>query len=367
MDGKYYYEEPYLRELDARVVRISERGVVLSETIAYPEGGGQPGDRGTLDGTPFTDTIKEGDEVLHVTSGHFNVGDSVHIVIDWPHRYFYMKMHTCQHLLSGLMFSLYGIGTVAVHQGEDILTIETDRSEIGEETLLEIESAAIKAICENHEVHYLELSHEEAEKLGLRRSIKVEGDVRLVKIEGVDLIACGGLHVASTGEIGEVSYAGSETIRGHVRTIWRCAESARGHRRAESAAMKQISTLFSAKSPEEAARCARAQVEEVKELGSRIRGLERKEAAHLIASSGSVIRCDLPLSAFQNLPCGRIVISSSGGKVTWLASMDEEKFKLFRSKFGILGLKGGGRGGSYQGSAEDSTRLEAWFLEVMNG
>lgn len=370
MDERHYYRDPYLRELDAKIVRVTDKGVILDHTIAYPEGGGQPGDTGTLNGIRFTDTVKEGDNVLHITSGSFSVGDEVHIVLDWDHRYFYMQQHTAQHMLSGLLYTHFNIGTVAVHQGEDILTIETDRSEIDESVLLQLEELAIRTVCENHKVDYLEMSHAEAESMGLRRSIKVEGDVRLVRIEGVDLIACGGLHVASTGEIGELSYAGCEAIRGHVRTIWRCASSARAHRLAESAAMRSISTLFSAASPQEAYESAKDAVASIKELKSELRNLERSAAELTLACNpeGHIIETDLPLSAFQNLRDCLLILSSAGGRLTWLMHVDDAVFRTMREHFSALDMKGGGRGGVYQGSAGSASHdaIIKCFLEIID-
>ena len=144
MREQHYYDEPYLREYDSRVSEVTEKGLVLEATIAYAEGGGQPGDRGCINGVPFTNTIHEGEHILHLMdASSFSKGDEVRIVLDWKHRYEYMQQHTAQHLLSGLMFSKFGIGTLAVHQGEDILTIETDREDIPEETMEVIRIANI--------------------------------------------------------------------------------------------------------------------------------------------------------------------------------------------------------------------------------
>ncbi|MGN0907064.1 MAG: alanyl-tRNA editing protein, partial [Bullifex sp.] len=247
MTEMYYYTEPYRKVLPATVTSVSPKGLYLDRTISYPEGGGQPGDRGMINGIPYGDTQHEGDEIIHVMkdTSSFRPGDSVTLELDWAHRYDYMQQHTAQHLLSGLMYKNHGIGTLSVHQGEDILTVETDRSEISEEVLLMLEDEANRAINEGHAVYYREMSHEEAEGLGLRRSIKVDGDVRLVYIDGVDVIACGGIHVASTSEIGELSYAGSEMIRGHVRTVWRTGDRAKAKRRRDASLAKSLCALLS--------------------------------------------------------------------------------------------------------------------------
>ncbi len=353
MREQHYYDEPYLREYRSTVTEIKEKGLILEATIAYAEGGGQPGDRGLINGIPFTDTQHDGDHILHMMdTSSFKVGDEVLIQLDWKHRYDYMQQHTAQHLLSGLMFSNFSIGTLAVHQGEDILTIETDRGDIPEETLLMLEDEANRAINENHAVHYLELSHKEAEALGMRRSIKVEGDVRVVVIDGVDRIACGGLHTATTGEIGEISYAGCEAIRGHIRTIWRTAERAKRERRANAQTIRELSKQLS--SPREKLTASvSALSEQISSLKGQLSKMERSIAEESLARGEKVFVSSVPLSSYQALEVDRdyAAIYRTGGKLNWiLRTENPETFKRFRTSFAALGAKGGGRGPLYQGS-----------------
>ena len=353
MSEKYYYCEPYLKQIDAKVTGITNKGIILDRTISYPEGGGQPGDRGYINGKEYTDTIHDKEEIVHVISNpsSFNVGDSVTLTIDWDHRYDYMQQHTAQHLLSGILFNKYNIGTVSVHQGEDILTIETDSSFISDETLLKVEEDAIRAINENHKVYYKTMSHSEAEALGLRRSIKVDGDVRLVFIDNVDVIACGGLHVSSTGEIMELSYSGSEMIRGHVRTIWRTGKRAINKRRMDSESIKKLSAMLS--SPEDRVVSAtQKMVDEVKALRVKLRLLEEKAAGEeLEKNKDNIFSTSYSLSSFiPNLKSGEYFISHiEEGRLQWLYYGFEDRFKEIKSKFKELGLKGGGRAPLYQG------------------
>ncbi|MBO7348595.1 MAG: alanyl-tRNA editing protein, partial [Spirochaetales bacterium] len=220
---KLYYADPYRKSITCTVNTVVHTDkateVTTDRTIFYPESGGQSGDCGKLGPYTVLDTRKgdDGDSVLILAPDTpVKQGDSLELVLDWDHRYLFMVVHTAQHLLSGLLYSMFDIGTVAVHQGADYLTIETDKAEIPLATVDELVLAANEKIRENHKIIYREMSHSDAEALGLRRSIKVEGDVRIVEIEGVDRIACGGVHVASTGEIGIIYSMGHEQIRGHV-------------------------------------------------------------------------------------------------------------------------------------------------------
>ncbi len=230
---KLYYTAPYLKSTQCRIEKIIQNKanvlVYTNPTIFYPECGGQPGDRGFLGAYKVQDTRKDedGNSVLVIQEDvAFKEGDSETLTLDWKHRHKYMVMHTAQHMLSGLLYTMFSIGTVAVHLGEDYLTIEVDQNEVLSSTIEQLVSATNNAIKENHKVVYHQMSHEKAQSLGLRRSIKVDGDVRIVEIEGVDRIACGGVHVQSTSEIRLLYYVKQEIIRGHVRLYFKCGDIA---------------------------------------------------------------------------------------------------------------------------------------------
>jgi len=244
-----YYEEPYLKSLEATVVAITDDGIILDKTICYPEGGGQSGDRGKIGGCPLLDTVKgkEGVILHKVENPTFKVGDTVLIELDWEHRYHYMQMHTAQHVASGILHSRFNIGTVSVHQGEKILTIETDQDEIQASTCLALEEGVNQSVREAHPLRYEVESQEEVLKLSLRRSIKVKSDeVRLVLIEDVDVAACGGLHLANTSEVVLFQYEGQEKVRDHVRLIFSVGDEALQKIRDNRALVDQLCTMHSA-------------------------------------------------------------------------------------------------------------------------
>jgi alanyl-tRNA synthetase len=244
-----FYEEPYLKSLEATVVAITDEGVVLDRTVCYPEGGGQSGDRGRVGGCTLLDTVKGKDGViLHkVEKPTFSVGDTVLVEIDWDHRYHYMQMHTAQHVASGIMHSCFSIGTVSVHQGESLLTIETDQDEIPSLTCYALEDKVNRSVREGHPLRYEVQSQKDVLKLPLRRSVKVESEeVRLVIVEDVDIAACGGLHLANTSEVALFQYEGQEKLRGHVRLIFSVGEEAQKRIRENKALVDQLCTLHSA-------------------------------------------------------------------------------------------------------------------------
>ena len=146
MTEPLYYKDRYLRSVDAVVTGLSDGAIILDRTIFYPEAGGQPGDRGTFGPYAIRDTQKGKDgEILHILadgSAFPSVGERATLTLDWNHRHFFMKEHSAQHLVSALLFSCFSIGTVAVHQGDMFFTVETDKAEIDEETLLAVEDKA---------------------------------------------------------------------------------------------------------------------------------------------------------------------------------------------------------------------------------
>lgn len=223
----HYYIEPYARTLQATIISLGHYkgsiAAILDQTICYPEGGGQPGDRGTLNSIPIVDTIQdESGQILHILGQEhdFTPGDTVTIRIDWAHRYDYMQQHTAQHLLSGLLYTLLQVGTLSVHLGHDDLSIEIDTPSFSTEDAEMVEDAVNAEIRKNVSVSTFEVTQEDSMKLGLRRPVKVDGNVRIVQIGDADTIACGGVHVRDTSELLYIGFLRTEKIRGRIKTYW---------------------------------------------------------------------------------------------------------------------------------------------------
>lgn len=363
-----YYAEPYRKEIEATVVSVDGNRVVLDRTICYPEGGGQPGDRGMLGDRPILDTRKgEDGAIVHlVDHPACRPGDVVRVALDWPHRYFYMQMHAAQHLLSGLLFTHFGIGTVAIHEGEEVLTIETDRKRIEGAVCTDLESLANRTILEGHPIRYEVVSREEALSRHLRRTIKVAGDrIRLVVIDGVDQIACGGLHVADTREIALVQYVGQEEIRGHVRLIWHVGNTAVDDHRRNQELVGLLCALFSATKDDLVAN-ARRTVEELKEERSLVQSLRTAMAGSEVRSlADGVVTLDLSerpygikdfVQALEGDPDRALCVAKeTDGRVQWAMMLTGRwrsfDFPAHRAELlGAVNGKGGGRAPLYQGS-----------------
>ena len=382
---KLYYQDPYLSRITCTVTDVSRTDkateVRTDRTIFYPESGGQPGDRGKLGQYNVLDTRKadDGDSVLILEpEAKISKGDVLELVLDWDHRYKFMVIHAAQHMLSGLMFTMFGIGTVAVHQGDEYLTIETDKGAIDGSIIDELVLTANERIRENHEIIYHEMSHKDAEALGLRRSIKVEGDVRIVEIKDVDRIACGGIHVARTGEIGIIYCLGHEQIRGHVRLYFSCGRQAIENLIADSKVVRDLNRTFSCRTDEITSKVAEtlASLSEAKaEAGAAMRRLALTEVRDMTGADGICIMECVPGADLQNYAqavlefddIAMLVTCPGCGRTKWLIALKGrfEKIEfnsLIRPLLAEINAKGGGRSPVFQGVAacDDKERIKGF-------
>ncbi len=113
-NGLAMVELNYIRKFSAHVVERGPNYVVLDRTAFYAEGGGQPFDTGNMEwkggSTRVLDVVKEGGEVRHHVREIPPI-DDVRAEVDWDRRHAHMRMHTAQHLLSGLAFQRFGART----------------------------------------------------------------------------------------------------------------------------------------------------------------------------------------------------------------------------------------------------------------
>src|SRR5690348_7636448 len=221
---RLYYTDAYRRTFLAGILALvpaagGRTGVILDRTAFYPTSGGQPHDTGTLAAIPVVDVVDADDYVIHVLEPGARppgIGVEVEASIDWDRRFDHMQQHTAQHLVSSAFLRMAGAETVSVHLG-DSSTIDFDRAALSAAEALAVEDAVAGAVYDNRPVTVRFVDAGEAEALGLRRPAKRSGTLRVVEIEGLDLSACGGTHVRTTGEIGPVLLRRWERAKGHLR------------------------------------------------------------------------------------------------------------------------------------------------------
>jgi misacylated tRNA(Ala) deacylase len=208
-----FREDATLTQCEARIVAVSDAGVVLDRTVFYPQGGGQAGDRGELiaaDGRvlAIADTRKgEAGQVLHVPAmppEGWQVGQAVIARIDAARRQRHMRFHTTTHLLCALIpHPVNGCSITADYARLDFHMNEPLDKEA-------LNAGIARLVGGAHAVRHRWISEAELDaNPGLVRSMSVQpprglGRVRVLEIDGVDLQPCGGTHVANTRDIGAV-------------------------------------------------------------------------------------------------------------------------------------------------------------------
>ena len=215
MTEEIFHDDAYAQSCTANVVEADERGVILDRTVFYSEGGGQPGDTGTItaaDGSSVqvvgTYKDRDGRGILHVLAEGQNpltAGTEVTAEIDWDRRYKHMRMHSCLHLLCSLVDGGVTGGSISVEKSRldfDLKDITLDKEELT--------AGLNRLVEENHSLNASWINDEEMKaQQDLVRTMSVKppsgtGKVRLMHVEGVDLQPCGGTHVNASGEIGQV-------------------------------------------------------------------------------------------------------------------------------------------------------------------
>ena len=229
MTEKLYDQDAYAVEFDAKVISCEayqekkESGyhVILDRTLFFPEEGGQSPDKGTIDGIEVTDVQIKKDVITHSLKEPLAVGETVHGIIDWTHRFNNMQQHSGEHIFSGIVHSRFGYDNVGFHLSDNIVTMDFNGVLIADD-VREVETAVNEVIVKNLPVEITYPSKEELKTLDYRSKIEIEGQVRIVTIPGVDVCACCAPHVKRTGEIGMLKVMNYQNYKGGVRISILC-------------------------------------------------------------------------------------------------------------------------------------------------
>ncbi len=231
---RVFYNDEYLRKTSSKLIAVDEHGLVFDRTVFYPEGGGQPGDTGTIIHSGrrirIIDAIKAEGVVFHVVdadSGPLPApGDEVEMEIDWDRRIALMRHHTATHVILGAARAV--LGTHIWQQGAQKFP---DRARfdishykrITPEELDEIEKVANRSILEGKNVKKKWYTLDEA--MDTYGSSLFQGgapkgnDIRVVEIEQWDREACAGTHVDNTIEIGMIKIMRNERLQDGVERL----------------------------------------------------------------------------------------------------------------------------------------------------
>jgi alanyl-tRNA synthetase len=387
---KLYHARPDLFEFDAAAEDCRPEGpgfgVVLDRTCFYPGGGGQPEDRGTLNGVPVTGMRERDGEITHLTAAPLPKGP-VHGSLDRERRLDFMAQHTGQHILSGALLEAAGLETVSVHFGEETTAVEIDAAAIPEEKLRAAEDAANRVIKENRRVIVHEASPEEAARFPLRKPPPDEKRIRVVEIEGFDWSACGGVHVSSTGEVFLIKIVSLEKIRGRLRVHAMIGRRALIDYERKTAALQGLArtlTCGEAEVPalvEKLAAETRAQAKEIQRLRVEQARSAAREAVAGARRIGSLLFASAifdgsgpeALSAFVSAVLsepGRFAAAANTGAegFQWAAAHSikdgPDLTALLAPLLSEPGVKGGGKPNRMQGSGKDGETAAAFLRRI---
>lgn len=376
-----YLRDAYLRELPVEIVDIGETDgrpwAVLDDTVLYPGGGGQPADRGWLDDIAVVDVSKEGGRLLHWVEKPVAYGPAA-LLLDWGRRYDHMQQHTAQHVLTAVALR-FGWPTTAFHLGEERCDIELGTESIDAAALQELQEAVASEVRAAHTVTASWTQRAELEALGARSrglSEDLQGPLRLVGIEGVDLCTCGGTHLRSTAEIEALQLLGTEPMRGGTRLFWVAGGRARqrlADHEARAAALRATLTVGDGDVVDAVAGLAR----QLREERGRARRLEEKlaqeVAARLAGGDGAQqVHVDGADAGFLELLAHRFREAAPGGRL--LATASSEAGHFFALALGadagvdsrslgarvaaVLDGRGGGPPGIFKGRAGSLARRD---------
>ena len=249
MTERLYYDNAYLTAFDAQVLAVKLNGehfdVLLDRSAFYPTSGGQPFDTGTLGGARVVDVNVEDGLVWHTVTAPLTVGETVHGEIDWARRFDHMQQHAGDHMIAGALHRMMGGVTIGLHISEEVSTIDVAMPEgvtrISDEEIRRIEQDVNEHIQRDVAIRCWFPPEEELAVLPLRKKPTVSQHVRIVAIGDDEMVACGGTHPSTAGQIGLVKILSATPARGKMRVAFVAGQRAlrdyfRCHEAAHSAA-----------------------------------------------------------------------------------------------------------------------------------
>jgi alanyl-tRNA synthetase len=322
------------------------------------------------------DVQEVGGEIVHLLGAALPVGETVQGRIDAHRRRDYTEQHTADHVITGVIHRKYGFENVGFHMGAETTTIDLS-GYLSPEELGEMEAEANAAIRANLPIYQRFPSSEELRQLDYRSKKELTGTIRLIEIPGVDLCACCGTHLASTGGLGLIKIVATEKLHGGLRFEFVAGERAWSYVAAACEENRKNSVLLSAKPLATSAGVERVLSDCAALKQSLAEAENRYIAAVCEANAGAegvtLFAEGLSPALLQRLTnalmerCGGTCAVFSGadgeGYRYCIGSRTGEVRELVRDLNSALGGRGGGRANFAQGSVSAAKEDIVRFLE----
>lgn len=380
---RLYYDDPYKVDFCAEVTDVIRKndktGIILNKTCFYPESGGQPADKGTINGIDVVDVSEEEDRIIHWLKTPLDEKE-VKGKIDWQRRFDHMQQHAGQHILSQSFYEIFEAETRSFHLGESFSTVEIAVDEEIDGAVEKVEKRSNEVVFENRPIKTYFIPMEKVNEIPLRRPPVKTGLLRIVEIDSFDYSACGGTHPRRTGEVGLIKILRWERIRGNVRFEFVCGRRALADYSLKHRIVRKMVVDFNVKEEEVYQAVAKLSSSQ-KDLSRKLRKLNQKltvyEAEEMIndAENPIIVKLfeDRPSDELRNLALNVIksgkyaaAFGSASKERCYLVLAASESLgidlrKIFPRIASLFNAKGGGRPSLVEMAGEGRDKM----LQVM--
>ena len=379
MTRKLYYEDAYIKKFSAELISCEPTDggfdAILDRTAFFPEEGGQSSDTGLI-GDATVSYVYEKDGVIHHILDRELCLGTVNCSLNFDDRFDKMQNHTAEHILSGLIHSLYGFDNVGFHIGDGEVTFDVS-APLSEEQLSELERLANEAVYSNLPVETAFPTKDELPSLEYRAKLELTENVRIVKIGDIDSCACCAPHVSTTGQIGLIKILEFMKHRGGVRVWIAAGRRALSDYCEKQTNIKKISAMLSVPRAE----CASATEKYIKtteDLKYELKATKEKLAIAfadtVIPTEGNAVYafeelskdelCHFVNSALPKIGGILVALSGSDGDYKYLiASSSTDLRPIIKEANLTLSGRGGGKPEAVQGSfAATFEQIKSYFV-----
>jgi alanyl-tRNA synthetase len=393
---RLYYDDSYTVRFEAAILETAlvnkQPAAVLDKSYFYPTGGGQPCDTGSINSIAVIDVFSRDDDaaIVHVLEKSVSISDKARGEVFWARRFDHMQHHTGQHILTQAFVQVADAKTIGFHLSSDSVTIDLDTTTLTNQVLDQVEDLANQIIWENRPVKVGLREVDDQEGIRIRRlpqHLLTEG-LRVIEIENFDKTACGGTHVANTGEIGLIKIVKADKRGTKARVEFRCGSRAlqdyREKNRIANVLAAELNCRFT-ETPQLIENLRQDLKSARVNLKSALTELIEHETNQLIASASPIGEKYVVSAVFENRDPGELkllasklvsnpmtiaLLGTSGEKPLLLFArsddLDVDVGKLLRDSLTPLGGRGGGQPNFAQGGipAADVSRIQAVLEEA---